>query len=96
VKNQLTRSFRKYITYKEDYNELLAHLLEELLLQSQHIVGSRDQLQVTVAEMERRARELGVLDLSHFFESDVFVERGFKLQEAVGHRARLIVKSFAA
>ena len=41
VLTQLKRTFRRYTSYHKDNNELLAHLLEELLVQSQHLATSR-------------------------------------------------------
>ena len=83
VMRQLKRSFQKYLTYQKDNNELLIYLLEDLLQQNRHMAVSPDILQVTLPEFERRSRELGVHDLSHFFQSDKFLQRGFVLQQNV-------------
>eukprot|EP00514_Thraustochytrium_sp_LLF1b_P008920 CAMPEP_0184545368 /NCGR_PEP_ID=MMETSP0199_2-20130426/4253_1 /TAXON_ID=1112570 /ORGANISM="Thraustochytrium sp., Strain LLF1b" /LENGTH=999 /DNA_ID=CAMNT_0026939663 /DNA_START=157 /DNA_END=3156 /DNA_ORIENTATION=- len=102
VMRQLKRSFAKYLTFKKDNNELLASVLEELLQQSQHLAGATNSsFQVSVSEFERRARELGIHDLTHFFKSDVFNQRGLSLREVVNPAfrsgvSRLIVKDFTS
>ncbi|GBG25536.1 DNA replication licensing factor MCM2 [Hondaea fermentalgiana] len=81
VMRQLRRSFQRYITCNKDHNELLIYLLEEMFRTQQHFM-TPDQVsaQVQVSEFERRARELGVHDLTHFYKSDEFAQREFNLR----------------
>ena len=41
-----------------------------------------DRVEVSIHEIERKAQEVGIRDLSEFVESDIFKARGFTLQDS--------------
>uniref|UniRef100_A0AAV1T7K9 DNA replication licensing factor MCM2 n=1 Tax=Peronospora matthiolae TaxID=2874970 RepID=A0AAV1T7K9_9STRA len=92
-KRQWRRLFRPYLTYRQDNNVLLLHVLHELF-QSAH---AYEQLRVqTKAQSSRRghkettltvlrddllskAKSVGIYDLSEFYESAAFTKAGFRI-----------------
>lgn len=98
VMRQLRRSFQKYITQNKDHNELLIYLLEEMFRTQQHFMTPEQiSAQVHVSEFERRARELGIHDLTHFYKCDEFAQREFQLRSVENparpdRQTRVIVK----
>ncbi|TMW61791.1 hypothetical protein Poli38472_010854 [Pythium oligandrum] len=93
-KRQWRRLFRPYLTYRQDNNVLLLHVLQELFqsahsyhqlkLQSQRRVAlpnSSTTLSVRCADLLTKAKGVGIYDLSEFFQSPVFAKQGFRLDE---------------
>ena len=111
VKRSMRRSFKQYITYNKDNNQLLVYLLEELIKDAQQYMLIRAQQQqknqgfthidddvvkVRAEDFESRARELGIHDLSEFYSSKVFSDRKFSLRENPdAPKSRVIVRNFA-
>ncbi|GLJ12831.1 hypothetical protein SUGI_0198590 [Cryptomeria japonica] len=91
VQKALQKSFKKYITYKKDYNELLLHLLRGLvkdILRFEELVsGTRtrlSQVEVKVQDLRNKAQEYEIFDLKPFFNSRQFARANFTLDEAEG------------
>ncbi|GLE05530.1 hypothetical protein PINS_up014553 [Pythium insidiosum] len=88
-KRQWRRLFRPYLTYRQDNNVLLMHVLHELF-QSAHAYQqlkmqtqrkpSQQQQQLTVrgADLLAKAKAVGIYDLSEFFDSTLFTKQGFR------------------
>lgn len=90
VRKSLRRSFKQYLTYKRDFNDLLLFALQELMQEQQALDEMKrqaagaalpDTLEVTVGrrELEDKAQSYGITDLQSFLESPQFISAGFKL-----------------
>ncbi|CAE7542095.1 MCM2, partial [Symbiodinium microadriaticum] len=95
VRNSLQRSFRKYLTFGEEHNQLLLHQLQGLIRDAEkyhqlRYKKSADQVKVYMDDLENRAKSLNIFDLRPFYESALFKNHGLHLDE----RNRMIVKSF--
>ncbi|KAI3409716.1 DNA replication licensing factor MCM2 [Psidium guajava] len=83
----LLMSFRKYMTFKKDYNKLLLHLLRELVKNALHFeeivngTSSRliTQIDIKVEELQSKAQEYEIYDLQPFFSSTHFSRANFEL-----------------
>ncbi|XP_027329756.1 DNA replication licensing factor MCM2 isoform X1 [Abrus precatorius] len=91
VQKALQKSFRKYMTFKKDYNELLLYLLRELVKNALHfeeiVSGSASGLtyvDVKVDDLYNKAQEHEIYDLKHFFSSGHFSRANFVLDEERG------------
>ncbi|PKA56856.1 DNA replication licensing factor MCM3 like 1 [Apostasia shenzhenica] len=91
VQKALEKRFKKYMTFKRDYNELLLHLLRVLVKDALHfeelMSGSTAHLthvQVKVEELKNKAQEYEIYDLNPFFSSASFARSNFHLDEAHG------------
>ncbi|XP_058102706.1 DNA replication licensing factor MCM2 isoform X1 [Magnolia sinica] len=91
VQKALQKSFKKYMTFKKDYNELLLHLLRGLVKDALHfeevMSGSTSRLnhiEVKVDELRNKAQEYEIYDLQPFFTSTQFSKANFVLDEERG------------
>ncbi|CAB4263881.1 unnamed protein product [Prunus armeniaca] len=91
VQKALQKSFRKYMTFKKDYNNVLLHLLRQLVKDAIHfeeiVSGSSSALthiDVRVGDLQRLAQEHEIFDLKPFFTSALFSSAGFVLDEQQG------------
>ncbi|KAJ7295046.1 hypothetical protein O6H91_Y216100 [Diphasiastrum complanatum] len=91
VQKALQKSFKKYMTFKRDFNELLLHLLRGLVKDALRLeelmTGSRSRLSqvaVKVTDLESKAREYGILDLQPFYISSQFSRANFTLDATQG------------
>ncbi|PON95809.1 DNA replication licensing factor Mcm [Trema orientale] len=91
VQKALQKSFRKYMTYKKDYNELLLYLFRELVKNALHfddiVSGSTSGLthiDVKVEDLQIKAQEHEIYDLKPFFTSTHFSRANFVLDEQRG------------
>ncbi|KAK1320025.1 hypothetical protein QJS10_CPB04g00051 [Acorus calamus] len=91
VQKMLQKNFRKYMTFKKDFNELLLHLLRGLVKDALHfeeiVSGSAHrltQIEVKVDELKSKANEYEIYDLKPFFTSSQFSDSNFVLDEARG------------
>ncbi|KAG7018130.1 DNA replication licensing factor MCM2, partial [Cucurbita argyrosperma subsp. argyrosperma] len=87
----ILQSFRKYMTFKKDYNELLLYLLRELVKNALHfeeiIRGSTSELthiNVKLEDLQSKAQEHEIYDLKPFFTSSHFSNAKFVLDEEHG------------
>lgn len=100
LQKQLAKKFSKYTNYQRDFNHLLLDALRALLRDqiahdaamqqmrgaaSQHSgAGASEEVEVEVAQLEGKARDLGVLDLQPFLDSALFAANGFSVDAARG------------
>ncbi|KAM3404195.1 hypothetical protein ACQJBY_007341 [Aegilops geniculata] len=91
VQKALQKNFRKYMTYKKDYNELLLLLLRTLVKEALHfeeiVSGSTTRLthvEVKVDDLKNKAQEYEIYDLRPFFSSSHFSDNSFVLDEGRG------------
>ncbi|KAJ1418660.1 P-loop containing nucleoside triphosphate hydrolase [Sesbania bispinosa] len=91
VQKALQKSFRKYMTFKKDYNELLLYLLRELVKNALHfeeiVTGSASGLShvdVKIDDLYNKAQEHEIYDLKPFFSSSHFSRANFVLDEERG------------
>lgn len=97
-KRQWRRLFRPYLTYRQDNNVLLMHVLHELF-QSAHAyhqlrvqteaqarnyrkLRNETTLTVLCSDLLAKAKSVGIYDLSEFYQSPAFSKQGFRLDEA--------------
>ncbi|KAG7389509.1 MCM DNA helicase complex subunit [Phytophthora boehmeriae] len=92
-KRQWRRLFRPYLTYRQDNNVLLLHVLHELF-KSAHAyhqlrvqtASHRSQKDTTLTvlrdDLLSKAKSVGIYDLSEFYESKAFTKAGFRIDEA--------------
>ncbi|CAL9129890.1 unnamed protein product [Musa textilis] len=91
VQKALQKSYRKYMTFKKDFNELLLHLLRILVKDALHfeeiVSGTTARLthiEVKVEELRNKAQEYEIYDLKPFFSSAHFTSSNFILDEGRG------------
>ncbi|KAJ0101307.1 hypothetical protein Patl1_05630 [Pistacia atlantica] len=93
VQKALQKSFRKYMTFKKDYNRLLLELLRELVKNALHFeeivsgyssTSTLPHIDVKIAELQYKAQEREIYDLLPFFSSAEFSGAGFQLDEERG------------
>ncbi|THU48148.1 hypothetical protein C4D60_Mb09t23160 [Musa balbisiana] len=91
VQKALQKSYRKYMTFKKDFNELLLHLLRILVKDALHfeeiVSGTTARLthiEVKVEELRNKAQEYEIYDLKPFFSSAHFTSSNFILDESRG------------
>ena len=91
VQKQLQKRFSRYTNYQRDYNHLLLDALRTLLRETLHyeqVMGSRvaaeEPIRMRVRHLEDKARELGILDLQPFYDSELFRDNHFSMRAAEG------------
>ncbi|KAI5479526.1 minichromosome maintenance protein 2 [Pseudohyphozyma bogoriensis] len=95
IKKQLERGFRKYLRLATDHEEVLAFLLGQIIkdkLRAHSLRPGRpadlEVVEVPLAELEKRAKDVEVHDIEPFLKSAIFKANGYKVQ------GRHITKSF--
>lgn len=82
---QMERKFRKYITYKQDVNDLLLFCLRQLL--REHIrfdaPASSSEYAIPVERLKEMAAKYHVKDVRGFLKSKQFQENDFKTHEGM-------------
>jgi len=102
VRRALRRSFTKFISSGEDRAYLLLHMLQDLFRKEQmyQVIRLRqrnqsedalDYLDVHLDELESRARERRIFDVSEFLRSESFSEAGYGYDET----RKVITRSMA-
>jgi len=90
VQKHLTKRFSRYTNYQRDFNHLLLDTLRTLLREALHYEGvmgvapGEAPVRLQAKHLEERAREFGILDLSPFFDSDLFRDNRFTLDPVAG------------
>jgi len=101
VRRALRRSFAKFITSGEDRAHLLLHILQDMFRKEQmyQVIRQRQQnrspdeievLEVPMDELESRARERRIYDVSEFCQSAAFRDAGYVLDERRGIISRAV------
>lgn len=83
IKKTLERGFRKYVHKATDNEELLAFLLGQIIKEKvQLTIAQRGQepnkVSVQLSQLETRAKEMEIYDVSSFLRSKVFHTNGYK------------------
>ncbi|XP_042503270.1 DNA replication licensing factor MCM2 [Macadamia integrifolia] len=88
VQKALQKSFRKYMTFKREYNDFLLYLLRGLVKDALYfeelVSGSTaglNQVEVKVEELQNKAQDYEIYDLKPFFSSTQFSRANFELDE---------------
>jgi DNA replication licensing factor MCM2 len=91
VQRTLRESFKRYITYKKDFNSLLLVLLKELVknaLKFEEIISGSNSglptIEVKIEELQTKAKEYDIADLRPFFSSTDFSKAHFELDHGRG------------
>lgn len=91
VQKALQKSFRKYITFKTDYNDMLIYILRGLVTNALHLedilTGSTSSLthvDIKVDDLSFKAQEHEIYDLTPFFNSSIFSNANFELDKERG------------
>lgn len=97
VKKTLQRSFRKYIAFGEEVNQILMHHLTSLVKREEQfkLVAAKRNFnaaytEVPLNDLENKAKDLNIFDLKPFYQSAVFKKRGFHVDE----RKQVVVKTY--
>jgi DNA replication licensing factor MCM2 len=101
VRRALKRSFAKFITSGEDRAHLLLHILQDMFRKEQmyQVIRQRQRnqaedvqrLDVPLDELEGRARERRIYDVTEFCKSRAFQEAGYFYDEGRGVISRAVV-----
>jgi DNA replication licensing factor MCM2 len=102
VRRALKRSFANFLTSGEDRAHLLLHILQDMLRKEQmyQVIRQRQRnhqddmietLDVPLDELESRARERRIYDVTEFCKSEAFQDAGYVYDE----RRRIISRSAA-
>lgn len=102
VRRALRRSFAKFITSGEDRAHLLLHILQDMMRKEQmyQVIRLRqknlseellERLEVSLEELQNRARERRIYDVMEFCKGPSFQEAGYFLDENRGIIARSLV-----
>jgi DNA replication licensing factor MCM2 len=95
VMTHLRRAFGKYITHRKEHGELLQFALQELVNERIKLLSARysdelpGEIEIEMADLEARAKELNVYDIKPFLSSRFFTASGCR----VDLNRRIIVKS---
>ncbi|KVH95745.1 DNA replication licensing factor MCM2 [Cynara cardunculus var. scolymus] len=88
VQKALQKSFKKYMTFKKDFNAIVLHLLNQLVKEALHfeeiVSGSNKDvthIDVKVEELQSKVLDYGITDLKAFFSSVEFGRGNFELDE---------------
>lgn len=101
VRRALKRSFGKFLTTGQDRAHLLLHILQDMFRKEQlyQVIRLRqmnqaeealERLEVPLDELESRARERRIYDVSEFCKGEFFAEAGYEFIESRGIIARAI------
>ncbi len=95
VRRSLEKGFRKYLHTGQDFNDLLMRELQRLVRQAQTFQQLKrrahvDKMTVDLDDLEAKAREFNIYDLTPFFESANFSRLGFSVDKVNG----VIIKTF--
>jgi DNA replication licensing factor MCM2 len=99
VQRTLRRKFRKYLVFKQHNNSLIMYVLEQLVREQQAYQQMRndfrnngkntrslddDEVEIRLEDLEGRAREFEIHDLSEFFRSNEFTSHNYTLDRKRG------------
>lgn len=95
VMRTMKKNFARYLSYKRDNNELLFFLLRQLVHEQTTFMRSRygpdhDVVQISEKDLLDRARQINIMNLQTFFDSDIFKCNNFTHDV----KRQLIVQTF--
>ncbi len=82
VMRSMRRNFSRYLAYKRDNNELLLFILRQLTQETTNYMRNRygsepDLVEVSVQDIEDKAKHLKIQNLQPFFNSELFKANNF-------------------
>ncbi|XP_064094759.1 DNA replication licensing factor mcm2-like [Macrobrachium nipponense] len=82
VMRAMRKNFARYLSFKRDNNELLYFLLRQLVHEQTTYMRSRygpdhDVVQVSEKDLLDRARQINIMNLQPFFDSEIFKANNF-------------------
>ncbi|KAH0589034.1 MCM DNA helicase complex subunit [Termitomyces sp. 'cryptogamus'] len=88
IKKTLQRGFRKYLTQSKDHEELLGFLLGSMIKDNARLYQLRKHEQpevvtVKLSDLEERAKEHEIFDITPFLRSKLFATNGYKVKDRV-------------
>ncbi|KAG5353782.1 hypothetical protein C0989_002565 [Termitomyces sp. Mn162] len=88
IKKTLQRGFRKYLTQSKDHEELLGFLLGSMIKDNARLYQLRKHEQpevvtVKLSDLEERAKEHEIFDMTPFLRSKLFATNGYKVKDRV-------------
>ncbi|KAK3015217.1 hypothetical protein RJ639_006855 [Escallonia herrerae] len=91
VQKSLQKSFKRYITFKKDFNGMVLRLLRELVKDALHFEETLPgfstgptHIDVKVEDLQRKVQDYEITDLNPFFTSTEFSRANFELDELRG------------
>ncbi|KAK9117759.1 hypothetical protein Sjap_016706 [Stephania japonica] len=91
VQKALQKSFRKYMTFKKEYNDFLLYLLRGLVRDALHFeelvngpCARLNYIEVKIEELQNKAQDYEIYDLKPFFSSTQFSGANFEIDEDNG------------
>ena len=89
TQKNMRKAFEKYITPSDDKNDLLMHLLHQMINERATFLVSRrgqadadiGEIRIKIADFANRAQESQVENVSKFFASSMFKSSGFYIDE---------------
>ncbi|XP_071540003.1 DNA replication licensing factor mcm2 [Panulirus ornatus] len=95
VMRVMKKNFARYLSFKRDNNELLFFLLRQLVHEQTTYMRSRygldhDVIQVSEKDLLDRARQINIMNLQPFFESDIFRANNYTHDP----KRKLIIQAF--
>jgi len=87
IAKQMATVFAKYMSYKKDNNDLLYHVLQQVVRDQARLAEQEEdeigeEITFGADEFVSKARELEVHDLATFYKSDQFTTNGFRYDAA--------------
>ncbi|XP_066943700.1 DNA replication licensing factor mcm2 isoform X2 [Macrobrachium rosenbergii] len=95
VMRTMRKNFARYLSFKRDNNELLFFLLRQLVHEQTTYMRSRygpdhDVVQVSEKDLLDRARQISIMNLQPFFDSEIFKANNFTHDS----KRKIIVQAF--
>lgn len=90
VMQRMRRHFRQYLVDPSEHNELLLHILKQLVQDTLNYVkmsnpaARHTRVDVQVSDFARRAREFEITAIEPFLSSDLFKSHDFELDREAG------------
>jgi len=90
VANSLTQHFQSYLHYKQDNIEILLHLLNKEIAAANHLILTRERVDIKLKTLQKKAMDYGINDVSVLLEDERFGGSGFTYNKKDG----IISKSY--
>jgi len=78
VANSLTQHFQSYLHYKRDNIEILLHLLNKEVSAANHLILSRNRIDIKLDLLQKKALNYGINDVNVLLEDERFTSSGFQ------------------
>ncbi|KAG7251513.1 hypothetical protein CRUP_005796, partial [Coryphaenoides rupestris] len=78
VMRSMRKTFARYLAFRRDNNELLLFILKQLLSYQRNRYGAQsDVVQVPEKDLQEKARQINIHNLSSFYDSELFASNRF-------------------